>query len=121
YALSPGLPILLAALAAPLVAWRRRGDALAVALLVWLSLAAVVWAGGDSYRGGRFLAIPLVLAPVALLLLAFDGNRLARGAALTALGVQLATLIAVPAYLAIAERPLLMRWLREDVPVRAAS
>jgi hypothetical protein len=63
----------------------------------------------------------MVLAPVALLLLGLDGDRLARGAALTALGVQLAAMIVVPAYLLIAQRPFLARWLYDNVPVRTDS
>lgn len=52
-----------------------------------VSLAVVVFGGGDSYRGARFLALPAVLATVGTAIAAARGKAVLRWAAGATLGV----------------------------------
>lgn len=108
YLLSPAFPVMAWLLASPL--WARcfaqpeaRRRYLMLCFVMLASLAAVVYAGGDCYGGGRFLALPLVLALLLLLRVLTElppsgWRRVAHGLALCMIVVQLGELLVVPAY-----------------------
>ena len=73
YALSPALPVMVWMVVCPLLlryfptaALRRRYGALCAVMLA--ALGTVIYGGGDCYGGGRFLALPVTLSLLALLM-----------------------------------------------------
>ena len=128
FVLSPGAPGLVWLVLAPLAALSRRlssgarADYAAVGLLAWAALGTVIWAGGDCYGGGRFLALPLCISLLLIpMLFSTEWRPLARVAGGLLLFVQIAVMIAVPIYLAIAAPNDLKKHWAENVPVRAQS
>ena len=76
YALSPALPAMAWLLVCPLFTprfptaeLRRRYGSLCLVMLA--SLGTVIYGGGDCYSGGRFLALPLTLSTLAMLMVLF--------------------------------------------------
>ena len=109
FGLSPGAPALLWLLASPLFLFCRFSDpflrrAFALFTLVgWVVTGVVIYAGGDCYGGGRFLALSVALSTLALFTLAVGGQGRARRAAARILATlaifQVVVLVAIPIYL----------------------
>lgn len=131
YSATLGLPAMAWLLCAPL--WLRRlptaelrWRGAAVQLLALLAVAVVVVSGGDCYGGGRLLAPAIALSWLTLLLavtapLPPAQQRWPRRFLFAMLAVQLAELIAVPAYVLATDPHLLARTLREEWPLSLQS
>ena len=132
FALSAGAPGILVLLFSPLLvfarSWRRedlRWRFAQINLLALSALGFVIYAGGDCYDNGRFLALPLVFSSLALVL-AHEGlmpplRRVAGVSLGVVLTVQLVEMAAIPAYLLVRRPADLSANLRDNVPLRSSS